>query len=302
MASNYLANVTDGYGITPPITVSLALQASAFIDAYLKRPEGLLYNIDANGNPCSMASATPELTFTLSGPISPGTKVVATVTPAIIKLDYIGEVFVIDNSSANLREACVVVATNGTNQVTLGNVQFSHSAGALAQTGLLITEDRNCPSKRSIIRVAKGPIVNVLSLLGRFAYGRRSDQVGGLYQEMNLLAAVQTFGGPPQWIPIQLAQCSWSNATGEIWIPASVLLAYYSDVRARYIAGYADVPEPIVAATISVASGISQAGGALAGQIKMLAAGNSKIERFGASILDDDTRRLLDPFKAKTMF
>jgi len=302
MASNYLANVTDGYGITPPITVSLALQASAFVDAYLKRPEGLLYNTDANGNPCSMVAATPELTFTLSGSISPGTNVVATVTPALIKTDSVGEVLVLDNSTASLREACLVVATNGTNQVTLANVQFAHSVGALAQTGLLITEERNCPSKRSIIRVAKGPIVNVLSLLGRYAYGRRSDQVGGLYQEMNLLAAVQTFGGPPQWIPIPLAQCSWSNATEEMWIPASLLMAYYSDVRARYIAGYVDPPGPIVSATISIASAISLTGGEFAGQIKSLAAGNTKIERFGTSYFDDDTRGLLDPYKAKTMF
>ena len=301
MASNYLANVTDGYGITPPITVSLATQASAFVDAYLKRPEGLLYNIDANGNPCSMVSATPELTYTLSGSISPGTNVVATVTPALIKSFTVGEVFVLENSSSTLREACLVVSTIGNNQVTLGSVQFAHSSGAIAQTGLTITEDRNCPSKRSIIRVAKGPIVNVLSLLGRYAYGRRSDQVGGLYQEMNLLAAVQTFGGPPQWIPIPLAQCDWSNSTDELWIPAGLLLAYYSDVRVRYIAGYIVPPDPIVSATISIAAGISQSGG-LSGQIKSLAAGNSKIERFGASVLDDETRRVLDPYKAKTMF
>jgi hypothetical protein len=302
VASNYLANITDGYGITPPITVSLATQASAFVDAYLRRPEGLLYNTDANGNPCSMVSATPELIFTLSGSISPGTNVVATVTPALIKSDTVGEVFVLDNSSSTLREACLVVSTIGNNQVVLGSVQFSHSSGALVQTGLLVTEERNCPSKRSIIRTAKGPIVNVLSLLGRYAYGRRSDQVGGLYQEMNLLAAVQTFGGPPQWIPIPLAQCSWSNATSEIWIPAGLLMAYYSDVRVRYVAGYVNPPDPIVSATISIASAISQSGGALAGQIKTLAAGNSKIERFGASFMDDETRAVLDPYKAKTMF
>jgi hypothetical protein len=46
-------------------------------------------------------------------------------------------------------------------------------------------------------------------------------------------------------------------------------------VRVRYIAGYSLVPDPIIAATVSVASAISQSGGALSGQIKMLAAGNS---------------------------
>jgi hypothetical protein len=78
------------------------------------------------------------------------------------------------------------------------------------------------PNKRSVARVAKWPIINVVSLLGRYAYGRRSDQVGGLYQEMNLLASVQTFGGPPQWIPINVTQSSWSDQNGDIWVPAGM--------------------------------------------------------------------------------
>jgi hypothetical protein len=157
------------------------------------------------------------------------------------------------------------------------------------------------PNKRSVARVAKWPIINVVSLLGRYAYGRRSDQVGGLYQEMNLLASVQTFGGPPQWIPINVTQSSWSDQSGDIWVPAGMLLAYYSDVRIKYVAGYAQAPEPVVRAAAQIANAITANGG-ISGNIKMFSAGDKRIQKFTSSILDADIQALLSPFKARTLF
>lgn len=304
MGSNYLAAWPDGYGLTYPLDLGLGEQASAIIDAYLKRPDGLVYNVDANGAPCSMAAAVPAQTFKLTGAIAAGSNVVATVSPALIRSDMIGRVLVLDNTVAASREACVISAVSGNNQVTFSTVQFAHASGALAQTGLTISEDRSVPSKRSIARVAKWPIVNVLSILGRYAYGRRSDQVGGLYQEMNLLAAVQTFGGPPEWITVPVGQCSWSDSTGEIWIPAGLLMAYYSDVRVEYIAGYAsgNVPDPIIRATVAVAGALGGPTSSMGGQVRTMKAGTTEIDRFTASVLDDDTRRAIEPFKARTMF
>lgn len=299
--SNYLANITDGFELPSTLPVGLGAQASAILDAYLKRPEGLIYNVDANLMPCSMAAAAPSRVFAVQGALSPGTAVVATLKPAMITPDMIGKVLVLDNASGTLREACVVTATNGNNQVTLGTVQFAHADKAPAMTGLTISEDRSLPSKRSITRVCNWPIVNVLSILGRYAYGRRSDQVGGLYQEMNLLAAVQTFGGPPQWIPVPVAACSWSDSTGEIWVPAGLLMAYYSDARIEYIAGYTaqTLPDAIVRATVAIAntlnSGFDTAN-------KMMRAGDTAIERFAATAMSDDLKQQIEPFKARTFF
>ena len=298
MGSNYL--VARGGEFDMPV----AQRASSIIDAYLKRPEGLVYNTDASGAPCSMAAASASMTFKLSSAIAAGSNITATVTPALVKQDYVGKVLVLDNTSATVREACVISSVTGNNQVTLLTVQFPHAVGAVAQTGLTISEDRSVPSKRSIARLARWPVVNVVSILGRYAYGRRSDQVGGLYQEMNLLAAVQTFGGPPQWIPVPVAQCSWSDSTGEIWIPAGLLMAYYSDVRIEYIAGYAvgNVPDPVVHATAAVASALIGSSSELGGQVRLMRAGDTEIQRFAASVLDDDARRSLEPFKARTTF
>jgi hypothetical protein len=297
--SNYLVGVTDGYGLPATLPTGVAELASDIVDAYINRPEGLVYVMDANGNPVAMASAQPSQVYTITGSLAPGTNVVATVTPANIRPDMVGEVLTLDFSGAI--ESCVIVATIGNNQVIFGTVSFPHNAGTKADIGRVITEDRNCPAKRSMIRVAKWPIINVVSLLGRYAYGRRSDQVGGLYQEMNLLASVQTFGGPPAWLPISVAQSSWSDQTGEVWIPAGMLLAYYSDVRIKYVAGYPQAPAPVLRATAQIVNGII-ATGDMAGQIKILQAGDSKIELFSASALNDDIKNLLDPYRARTMY
>jgi hypothetical protein len=303
MGSNYLAGVTDGFGLPSPLPNGLAAQASALVDVYLKRPKGLVYELDANGNPCAMVAAQPDLTLTLQTSIAPGSNVAATVTQQFVRPDMVGDVLVLDAANPAAREAVTVTAATAPNQLTFTNVQFAHNSGASAQRGLVLAEDRNAPSKRSIVRVSEGPIVNVLSLLGRYAYGRRSDQVGGLYQEMNLLAAVQTFGGPPQWIPIPTQQCSWSNATSELWVPAGMLMAYYSDVRIKYIAGFlaGQLPDPIIRATVNIAGGILQSS-QFGGAINLIAAGDTRIQRFMASVIDDDTRTLLDPYKAKTVF
>lgn len=300
--SNYLNGAENQYNLPSPLPQGLGEQASAIVDAHLKRTEGLLYVADKNGNPAYMRSLVPTFTYTIPGGVPAGQNVTVTVSPANVRPDLVGEVLVLDRNNADLLEAVVITSTIGTNQVTFTNVQFTHAASVKADVGLVITEERNVPIKRSIARFAKWPMVQILSLMGRYAYGRRSDQVGGLYQEMNLLAAVQTFGGPPQWIPIALTQTSWSNDTGELWVPAGMLLAYYSDVKIKYISGFQAPPDPVVRATAAIALSLSGAANALGGSVRTIAAGDQRIERFGATNIDDDTRRLLEPYRARLLF
>lgn len=301
MGSNYLQGIDDGYGLPNPVPVGLGQLASTIVDAYLQRPEGLLYTVDANGAPCAMQALAPSFTYTSTAPISAGNNVVVTVTPALVRTDLVGEVLVLDFGTPAVVEACVVVSTNGNNQITLGSVQFNHAAATVKMdVDRVISEDRAVPSKRSIVRVAKFPIVNIQSLLGRYSYGRRSDQVSGLFQEVNLLASLQAFGGPPPWIPVTISQSSWSPL-GEIWIPASLYMAYFSDVRIKYVAGYATLPDPVLRATVQIATGISQTSN-MNGGLRMIAAGDTRLERFSASSLDNDIKKLLDPFKARTTF
>ncbi|WP_024516838.1 hypothetical protein [Bradyrhizobium sp. Tv2a-2] len=307
--SNYLDGEENLFGFPgglPTVLPSgVGEQASAIVDAYLKRPEGLVYVTDKNGNPAFMKAAVPSMTYTVtSGAITAGNLVTVTVSPANIRPDMIGEVMVINRNGPDELEAVVVQGTSGNNTLTFQTCQFNHGASAELDVGLVITEERSMPNKRSIARYSKWPMPTIMSLMGRYAYGRRSDQVGGLYQEMNLLASVQTFGGPPQWIPISITQCSWSDSTGEIWVPAGMLLAYYSDVKIKYVAGFtaSNVPDEIVRATASVAAALISAQAYGGAGLKMISAGDMRIERFSSTYLDGDSKKLLDRYKARLTF
>lgn len=301
--SNYLTGQTGLYGLPATLPAGLGEQASATIDAYLKRPEGLVYVKDANGFPAYMKGLTPTFTYTTTTAMSAGAGVLVTVQPANIRPDIVGEVFIVDKGNAGTMEAVVVQSIVPPNQLMLQNVQFSHGSGVTLDMGLTLSEERNMPSKRSIARYTRFPCVSILSLMGRYAYGRRSDQVGGLYQEMNLLAAVQTFGGPPQWIPIPINQCSWNDATGEIWVPAGMLLAYYSDIKIKYVAGFTatNIPDDIIRATAQVAQAMISSG-QYGPSVKTVAAGNARIERFQSSYMDSDTKTLLERYRARLFY
>jgi len=288
------------YGV-PTATAAQVIQASGAVDAYLKRPEGILYSPDFQGYPCYMTAMTPNLTFNIVGSISPGQYVQATVT-GMVTNDLIGEVLIVDRATPNLTEALVVTAVNG-QLVTFLNVKTGHAANSLLEQGMVLLEERPLAQKRSVTRVSKFPLVRVLSGSGRCAYGRRSDQVAGLYNDVNLIATLETFGGPPAWMYFDVSACSVSAATGEVWVPASVLLAYYSDVRMRYVAGYpaANVPVPIKVATAAIVNALIQYSD-LAGNVKKIAAGGTSIERFANTALDADTKQMIDGFAAKLLY
>jgi len=288
------------YGV-PNATPAQIQQASALVDAYLERPEGVAYANDYAGAPCYMLGLSPQLTFTLSGSISPGSAVVATLTGPVSP-SLLGEVLIAERATRANTEALVVQAVNGS-QVTFQSVGHAHASGVTLESGLVLLEERPMPSKRNVTRVSKFPLVKLLAGQGRYAYGRRSDQVAGLYNDTNLLAALQTFGGPPAWNPFDATLADISVVTGEVWVPAGLMLAYYSDVRLRYVAGYpaASIPTPIKQATANLCMALADYSD-IGGNIKKIQAGGTSIERFANTIIDADTQAMLDQFKAKLLF
>lgn len=307
MPSAYLLDADLAtYGV-PSATPQQIAQASTIIDGYLERPEGLVWTPDASGLPAYMAAKSPTMSFTLPAHIAPGQNVVVPFPAAAAGIsDLIGEVFVLEKANPSNCEAVVVAGTDNINgTITLARVMFSHGTGATMDAGLYIMEERPIASKRSQTRVSRYPIVRLVSGLGRYSYGRRSDQVAGLYNDTNLLAAIQTFGGPPQWISFDVSQASISVATGEIWVPAGLLLAYYSEVRLRYLAGFpaASVPDTVKQACANIINMIGSFNYADAPPaFKVVQAGGTRLERWNDSMLDADTKALLEPLRLKLNF
>lgn len=296
MPSTYLTSDDLALYDVPTATTQQIVRASGIIDAYLKRPEGLVWGADFMGLPAYMVGLSPLLSLTLAAAVSPGTNVVVPFAAAMAMQDaLLGEVLVLDRATPSACEAAAIIAVNATaGTITLDRVRTAHAQGATAETGLAIMEERPVASKRSVTRVSRSQLVRLQSGLGRYSYGRRSDQVAGLYEDVNLLATVQAFGGPVQWVPFDVSQAAISTATNEIWVPAGLMIAYFSDVRVRYIAGFSEagIPAAVKQATASIIGKIDGFGDSDPA-FKVMQAGGTKLERFTDSALDTDTKALL---------
>lgn len=298
MPSVYLApGEYAAYGV-PSTTAQAVTQASAVVDAYLRRREGMQYQTDAAGLPAYMAGLSPSYSFTIAGGIAAGANVVVPVTSGLSLPGTLGEAVILDRAVGGSCEACVISAVTKTS-VTLANVVNSHLSGTTVEFGLTINEQQSLPSKRSIARAAAWPLVRLISGLGSYRYGRRIDQNSG-QSAFDLLAVMQSFGGPPAWVPFDVSQADFNMMTGEIWIPSGMFLANYSDVRLYYVAGYlqANIPTIIKSATAkAIAADLNTS--ALSGGVKKAQAGGSVIERFANTILSDDERAQLDLYRAR---
>lgn len=300
MPSQYLAGADLlAYGVSGA-TLAQVTQASAIVDSFLQRKEGCVWAVDFNGDPCYMAALSPLVTLTNTAAIFPGPSVVVPYVGATLGVENIGDVVVIDRGTPMSTEACVISAiSSGT--LTLLSVKTSHAASTTVDLGLHIYEQVGLPSNRSIARVAKFPNIRLLSGMGRYGYGRRTDQFRGQFAEFNLLATVQSFGGPPQWIPWDVTQADIASTTGEIWVPAGLLLSYFSEVRLRYVAGWsaASLPAQIKQATAQIILAM--------GDIPLTAAVKGvrddttglAVARFGPTLVSADTANMLTPFCAR---
>jgi hypothetical protein len=288
------------FGLPATTTAPQIRTASAIVDSYLSRPEGLIWQPDYTGQPCCMAALKPTISFTLGADIAPGAAVVASIGANINLNNNLGDVFILDQDDPTKIEA-VYVAAAQPGQVTLRGVTIAHAAGASMRGGLTIKEERALPSGRNITQAMKGPIRRLISAFGRYDYGRRNEQNTGWFQEISLLTMVSSFGGPPVWQEISLVDVSTSDATDEIWFPAGILIAYFNSVRYSYIVGFASaaaVPA-IVKNAVAGIIGNATAFPELTGNVKSLKAGDSAVTRFSDSVLDATTRAQLDAFKAR---
>lgn len=311
-----------GIGDASPAQVDTAAR---LVNNYLNRPEGLIWVAGADGFPCYMAWKEPTLTLTLLAAISPGQNVVVNIPGAQFGLQNIGEVVVLDRLGAGsllledggnleteggenielegggnpaVTEACVISAVSPSS-ITLQNVQFAHATGAALDFGMSIVDEVAVAPKRTTVMTSRTPVARLQSGYGRYGFGRRSTQYSGADVASNLLAYVAAFGGPPLWTQFDVTDVDMNPMTGTLWCPPGILLAYFSDVRLHYCAGWQanNVPGNVKQAVANlVRAAIDLPYGASA---KLVKAGNATIERFGNTLIDDDTKQLLEPYRAK---
>ncbi len=297
--STYLQSADyANFGLPTTTTPAQVQAASANIDAYLKRPEGLLVGVDGNGAPAYMLGAAATGTLACVGAVAPGTAVAVQVTGFAAGL-LPGDALLLDSANPAITEVAVVLTTNG-NVITFANIQFNHAAGAIFEVGRFIMESRAMPKQRPITTLSRYPVANLLSGRGRYGYGRRGSTNEYNLNDFNLLAAIQRFGGPPVWESFSVGAINLDAATGRVWVPAGILLAYYSEVNIYYVAGFTQTALPVqikqACANLVEAATNAPETPVNAQSVK---AGTYGVTMFNPSLFDDDTRRMLDPYRLR---
>src|SRR6185312_7434160 len=185
----------DDFDLPAATTEGQIRAASVLVDAYLKRPEGLAWSPDYNGDPCYMSGLVPRLTKKSAGALAPGQSVSIDFTAGAGVVNIVGytnQAVILDRGNTAAVEACVVQSVQP-NGIILANVTQSHNAGCTIDFGLTIEAQRRLPAKRSLTQLGSWPVVRLISGAGSYRYGRRSEQQAGLYADQSVLAMMQTF-------------------------------------------------------------------------------------------------------------
>lgn len=305
MPSSY---VTSGdlttYG-APASTAGQIIQASIMVDMYLKRPEGLVWNPDSIGQPCYMAALTPSLSFAAPGGLSPGSNVAAAVTGPTNMLQ-VGDVLILDRADPSLTEAVIVNAITPGVSIGFQSVLNSHAGGVALEAGLVIQEQRFLPDQRPLTTLGRTPVARIIGGTGRYGYGRRGDVGAENINDFNLLAALSKFGGPPVWEIFAGSNNALGTSidvdpnTGQTWIPAGIMLAYYTEVKVRYVAGFqaSAIPAAVKLATIQLLAALAESPNL--GAVKSYKAGDTSITRFADTNISGDVRLALQRYQART--
>lgn len=297
------------YGI-PNATADQVGRASRLIDTWCARAKwGFVYDVDFAGNPAYMTAASPDIIWTAPATISPGQNVVVPISAGQALVDVIGKTVTIEPGVSGQCEVCAIVGvTNSPNTITLDLVQKTHTGPVKLSGGLQIFEERYLDNRRAYIRLAQFPVIKLISGAGRIEYGRRSDQITGAYYDNSILSvfASANWGGAPPWLIFPANQCGLNGVSGQVWVPVSVYLMRYSDVRMWYAAGYllANLPAQIKQACANIVSRYGQVAGTpfADSTFKKMAAGDTSLERFKDVAVDTETGMMLEPFRANQYY
>ena len=295
--TNYVAaSEYSSLGI-PTATDDQVSQASNIVDAYIERPEGLLYAADANGTPLYMVRKEVQSTRTLTSALAQGANITASMTAGPLLQSGTSVVL---NRAGSTAEICKIQSVTNANTVVLAFVTNAHLLSETVEFGLAIDEQITLPINRTYATVRKGPIARLVSVQGRVTYSRRGNwERNAAMQDFGVLATISAFAGAPVWQDVYVPDSNIDVSTGNIWCPIGLLMIPYTEVKISYIAGYETqgLPKQIKQATANILRAINES--PASATVKTFKAGATQMERFLDSVIDAETRALLSSYTAR---
>lgn len=276
--------------------------ASALIDGYVMRPEGLVWSPDISGQPCFMAGAAAKRTWAIEADIEPGTSV-SVALDSVPLASILGETLVLDAPTPSSCEAAVVTALSGST-VTFDSIVRVHSATSPATLGLVISERRNVGYQGPVAFLSRSPIARLLAVgttweRSSIREPSLSDNRRGLVGDYaEGVGPVPNFGSTvPQWNLLDPTLLDCDIDTGKLLVR---IFGPRNEVKVNYLAGWTQptLPDIIKRACASLVLAIQGQDPATAGA-KLYKAGDTAIQRFNNSLFDDDMKLQLDEFRAK---
>lgn len=293
--SSYISSddYTD-YGLSSATTANQVATASNLINAYLGRPEGLIWTADANGQPCYMQDAVAAMTYTASAAIAAGDDVVVTL-PYSAPQALIGQPVVIDKDSDTLREVVSVTQASG-KTITLDSVAFDHASGVDLSTGLIIRERKSFGYARAMAFLKRRPIVRVVSVSVRTdPRDRRGARLTDANRRYRTPYAIDGYGAISEVLGVEEPNyLNFISDSGYRYDPETGEMALYAssrsiETRVSYIAGWTEdtLPEVIPQATALMVSSLQSAAD-LPGNATSYTAGGTQVVRTVTRSLTSD--------------
>lgn len=291
------------YGLPGTTTEENVQAASALIDGFLRRPEGLVWSPDAAGQPCFMTGAAAMRIWKPVAAISPGASVVVTL-PSVPPASMLGEAMVLDSATPAKCETAVVIAIDGAN-ITLDNLTNGHNALAPISAGLVISERRNVGYQGPVAFLSRTPVVRIVSVGSRWDRSNLREPAlsesrhGVFFDYAEGIGPIPAFGTPPQWTLLDPTLVDFDIATGKLDVR---IFGSRNEVRACYLAGWDqdDLPDAIKQVCARLVLSIQSQDQDIPSNVKLYRAGDTAIQKFADSVLDDDMKFQLLPFKVLT--
>jgi hypothetical protein len=272
--------------------------ACHILDGILGKPEGLLWSPDGNDAPAFMTNMSPTRSFKLSAAISPGQGISVSLSGAQFNNSSLGDVVVLDRSTADIAEACVITAVSG-NTITLQNVQFNHAPQATVDFGLTLLEELPLRRGMPFIRAKRFPIAQLLAAFARYGFSQPPVQITDMPVGFAAQLLAQEMGtvAPHAWGQIDISQWDINYATGAITIFPYNLAGTNVDIRLRYVAGWSidNLPDGIKQAVANITRAIINS--PYGSNIKTLKSGDGMMEWFKPGMIDVDTAALIQPYR-----